>query len=88
LVKLNKAEDRIDNSRIKLEKLNENEMIRKKEILTMRISDYDGKWIENYDSVYIGNIELDDGTKLNKTPIYAIRDISRIILLSIYERKV
>ena len=32
----------------------------------MRISDHDGKWADKYDSVYLGNVELDDGSYLIK----------------------
>lgn len=37
-----------------------------REAMTMRITDYDGKWASQYDSVCVsGHIELDDGTIFN-----------------------
>jgi hypothetical protein len=42
--------------------------------MTLRISDHDGLWKQNYDSVYLGNLELDDGNNLKNSPIYVIKD--------------
>ena len=47
----------------------------------MRITDYDGKWADNYDSVYLGNLELDDGTFLNRQSI-VVREYQQQIPLS------
>jgi hypothetical protein len=68
----NNEKDPIDESEIKKERLNDknlNQNIRNFENLTLRISDHDGKWSENYDSVYLKNIKLDDNNILNKTYI-------------------
>jgi len=54
--------DAIDNSTIKQERLQDKRLDQNFERLTMRISDYDGKWTENYDSIILGKIELDNGT--------------------------
>ena len=51
------------------------------ERLTMRISDHDGKWAENFDSVYLGDVELDDGNCLNKQLI-VIKEYDQEIPLS------
>ena len=59
---LNNTEDSSDQSDIKRELIsNENNLY---DNLTLRITDYDGKWAENYDSIYIGDIELDTGEKM------------------------
>jgi len=42
--------------------------------LMLRISDHDGLWKDNYDSVYLGKIELDNGEVLQNTPIYVINN--------------
>jgi hypothetical protein len=81
LIKLNKIDDPIDDSEIKntkLEELGDNLY----EKLTIRLSDYDGKWCEIYDSVYIGNIELDNGERFKEGPLLAIKNYNQQIPLS------
>jgi hypothetical protein len=75
-IKMNYPNDVIDESEIKKEKmLNvENTMDYLYEKMTLRISDHDGLWKQNYDSVYLGNLELDDGNNLKNSPIYVIKD--------------
>jgi len=77
---LNNITDSIDNSCIKREltgKLNN-----LYENLTLRISDYDGKWAEKYNSVYLGDIELDNGEKMKNTPIYVVKQYEQQIPFS------
>ena len=62
----NYPNDPVDESEIKKERLQDEKLDQNFERLTMRISDHDGKWADNYDSVYLGNQELDDGSTLNK----------------------
>jgi hypothetical protein len=42
--------------------------------MTLRISDHDGLWKQNYDSVYLGKMELDNGEYLRNTPLYVVKD--------------
>lgn len=49
---------------------------------TMRISDHDGKWTEEYDSVQLGILELDDGSKLIESPLWVVNDYDRITPIS------
>lgn len=84
LVKFNLENDKIDESIIKKQKIeyeieNSNDRI---EALTLKITDYDGLWSNNYDSVYVGNINLDNGFEMKNTPILAIKDYSQQIPLS------
>ena len=44
---------------------------------TMRISDHDGNWTLDYDSVYLGKIELDDGTILREKPCWVIKNLNQ-----------
>jgi hypothetical protein len=47
------------------------------ERLTMRITDYDGNWSkENYNSVYLGKLELDNGTIFDKS-IIVLKDFEQ-----------
>jgi hypothetical protein len=73
--------DPIDDSEIKKQRLEDNSLNQKLEQLTMRISDHDGKWAENYDSAFIKNVELDNGNVFEKT-IIAIKDYEQQIPLS------
>jgi len=62
----NYPNDPVDESEIKKQRLQDQNLDQNIERLTMRITDHDGKWADNYDSVYLGNLELDDGNLLNK----------------------
>ncbi len=42
--------------------------------MTLRISDHDGLWKQNYDSVYLGKIELDNGDICKNANTYVIKD--------------
>lgn len=70
---LNNTSDYIDKSSIKREISRTNKENNLYENLTLRISDYDGKWSENFDSIYVGDIKLDNGEKMKNTPIYVVK---------------
>jgi hypothetical protein len=74
----NKPNDPIDESEIKKERLLDTNIDQNIEKLTMKISDHDGLWSKTYDSAYIGNIELENGTNMTNVPI---------IVLKIYEQQ-
>lgn len=74
----------IDNSVIKKERLNDVTFNKKQEIQTMRISDHDGLWATVYDSVHLANIELDDGTYIEQTPIIVLKDYCQQTPLSFH----
>lgn len=80
-MKLNKITDTIDDSNIKKKRFEDNNYAAK-EKLTMRLTDYDGLWSNDYDSVFIGNVELDNGEKFYEGPILAIKDYNQQIPLS------
>jgi len=70
-----------DESEIKQQRLVDDRLDTKLEQLTMRISDHDGKWAHNYDSVYLGPVELDDETYFHCN-LLAIKDYNQQIPLS------
>jgi hypothetical protein len=78
----NMPNDPIDESEIKQSMLNDTSRNKNFEIQTLRISDHDGNWTNEYDSAYLGNIELDDGNLLKNTPIYVIKDYNQQIPLT------
>jgi hypothetical protein len=80
-VVLNRPSDNIDESQMKQHLLSNDEtssMAR----LTMRISDYDGTWTNQYDSVYVGKVDLDDGCKYMNSPLWVVKDYSQQTFLS------
>jgi len=78
----NLPNDESDNSYTKKERLEDPDLDKNMEILTMRISDHDGKWAEKYDSAFLGKIELDNGEYLKNTPIYVLKEYEQQIPLS------
>jgi hypothetical protein len=74
--------DEIDESEIKKERLSDSLLDTQYERLTMRISDHQGNWAKNYDSVFIGNIELDNGDKVQNAPIIVLKEYDQQTPLS------
>jgi hypothetical protein len=81
LVKQNFPNDTIDESLLKQQRLDNNRLNHKYQLMTQRITDYDGNWATNYDSVYLGRIELDDGQMLQNTPIIVAKSYDQQIPL-------
>jgi len=79
----NKLHDDVDESETKKMRLLDEKLDKNMEILTMRISDYDGKWTELYDSVYLGVVELDNGILLNKQ-LLVVKDYKQQYPLSFH----
>ena len=71
-----------DESDIKKQRLNDSSLDQKYEILTLRISDHDGLWSKVYDSAYLGNIELDDGSYIEDAPMVVLKEYKQQIPLS------
>ena len=84
LLKENMENDDIDMSEVKNMKMEKdnNECDYEYEKMTLRISDYDATWKNNYDSVFLGKIELDNGKLLLDTPMYVIKDFNNQTPLS------
>lgn len=78
----NAPNDEIDESEIKKQRLNDNNLDKKREGLLLRISDHDGIWAKSFDSVYLGNLELDDGTQLNEGPFIVLKDSTQHLPLT------
>lgn len=78
----NAPNDPNDESEIKKQRLEDNDLDRQREILTLRISDHDGIWSKTYDSVYLGKLELDDGSFLEETPLLVLKEYEQQIPLS------
>ena len=47
-----------------------------------RISDHNGSWIENFDSVYVGKLLLDNGKFIKGTPLWVVKDYNQQASLS------
>ena len=79
----NMPNDPPDDSLTKQMRLKDSTLDQAKEKLLMRVTDYDGKWAKEYDSIYLGNIELDDGTYMNHAPLLVLKDYHQQCPLSI-----
>jgi hypothetical protein len=49
---------------------------------TLKISDYDGTWTDEYDSVYIGKLELLNGKTLEEAPYWVVKEYEQQMPLS------
>jgi hypothetical protein len=78
----NNLNDPNDESQIKKQRLEDETIDQNFERLTIRISDHDGLWSTNFNSVYLGHIELDNGTYLENTPIFVVKEYEQQLPLS------
>jgi len=56
--------------------------------LKLRISDYDSNWCLSYNSIYVGQIELDDGSIMTDTPIWVVKKQHQYHIMSTHIIKV
>jgi hypothetical protein len=49
---------------------------------TLKISDYNGTWTEEYDSIYIGKLELLNGKVLEDAPYWVVKEYEQQMPLS------
>ena len=47
-----------------------------------RITDHNGIWTEKYDSVYVGNLILDNGKLITGTPLWVVKDYNQQVSIS------
>ena len=78
----NLINDEIDKSDTKKERLLDPNLDSILEELTIRISDHNGKWTEYYDSVYLGQVKLDNDEYLKNTPIIVVKEYDQQVPLS------
>jgi hypothetical protein len=69
----NNLNDTNDDSEIKKQRLEDEKNDQNIERLTMRITDHNGLWSREYDSVYLGQTELDNGILMKNTPIIVVK---------------
>ena len=84
-VSLNLEKDNIDTSIMKSELLKEtnndlNSVVRQ----SLRLSDHDGNWTQQYDSFYIGKLELDNGMIFPDGPMWVTHNYDQQIPLSFH----
>ena len=72
-VVVNHPNDPVDESDIKTSFLTNSET-RNRAKMTMRVTDHDALWQNDYDSVYVGKINLDDDTNLNLGPLWVVKE--------------
>lgn len=81
-VKTNSLTEDVDSSDIKREKLSNDNENTNYERATIRISDHDGNWANDYDTVILEDILLDDYVKVKNTPMYVCKEYQQQIPLS------
>ena len=52
--------------------------------MTLRISDHDSIWSKTHDSLYLGKLELDDGSFIKEYPIIVTSNYNQQVSLSIH----
>ncbi len=75
----NLPNDPIDESEIRKELIKDSNA---HEIQLLRISDHDGLWSNLFDSIYLANIELDDGSYIEDSPKLVLKEYSQQVPLS------
>jgi hypothetical protein len=81
----NNPNDKVDESKLTKDILlncDENSAEYKNAKLLLRVSDRDGLWTKEYNSVYLGKMELDDGTIFNEHPLWVVKDYEQQVVLS------
>lgn len=73
-----------DNSSIKKDRLNDNTLNNNYEKMTLRISDHDSVWSKTHDSLYLGKLELDDGSFIKEYPIIVTSNYNQQVSLSLH----
>ena len=77
----NSVNDNQDASEITVQRLHDEKLNQNMERLKLRISDRDGEWAQNYDSAYLGRVELDNG-ELIDDPVLVVKEYKQQIPLS------
>lgn len=80
-VQMNTPDDVADNSSMKqyfINKSNTNHFAK----MTMRVTDHDGLWKDNFDSIYAGKVELDDGSLFHDGPIWCMKEFNQQLFLT------
>jgi len=81
-LKTNSLNEHDDLSDVKKEKLSVENEYTNYERMTIRITDYDGKWANDYDTVILEDIQLDDYVKVKNTPMYVCKEYEQQVSLS------
>lgn len=86
-VQMNLITDGTDDSQTKKERLIDNHLDSRYEANLSQISDHDGKWANDYDSIVAHKLELQDGSRLKNAPIYACKNYEQFCPLSYHYLK-
>lgn len=55
------------------------------ERMNLKISDYDSLWVDEYDSVYLGILKLDDDTYTNNYPLWIVKSTEQFKIIDVKE---
>ena len=74
LIVENLLDNEPDGSTTKRSRLTDDSLNAHYENSTIRISDHDGNWATNYDSLFVGRVILDNGKELEGHPIFVVKN--------------
>ena len=77
-VLMNNINDSVIISQYKIDYLKRNNL---NKIVLNRLTDYEGLWTNDNDSIYIGNIDLDDGSKFTEGPLWVVKNYDQFVSL-------
>jgi hypothetical protein len=84
-IKMNRPDDLVDDSDVTYNMLSSCEIntdAHKELTLTMRLADRGGCWAILNDSVYIGDVELDDGSRYDNAPLWCLKRYEQQCIMS------
>ena len=81
-VKTNSLNEQDDLSDVKKGKLSVENEYTNYERMTIRVTDYDGNWANDYDTIILEDIQLDDYVRVKNTPMYVCKEYEQQIPLS------
>lgn len=82
---LNQPSDSDDYSDLVKERIRKNNRAKNYEMMTIKLHDHNGKWIDEYDSIYVGRATITDGRKRKlfmKNPEFVVKYFNQFTLLS------
>ena len=53
--------------------------------MNLKISDYDSLWMDEYDSVYLGILKLDDDTYIDNHPLWIVKSTEQFKIIDVKE---
>mgnify|MGYP003564872653 FL=1 len=79
---LNHPNDKDDFSELVEQRIRDNPRSKRYELNTLKLHDHNGKWVENYDSIYIGRALLANGKRFMANPEFIVKTYEQQVPLT------